>query len=205
MSRVPKDLMQEPTLCKARRKNGEPCRNPPMLGSTVCRMHGGAAPQVKRRAQQRILEASDQAAYRLVQMMQDTKIPPAVQLAAARDLLDRAGLGAKQEVSIELEVPSWEASLQELFVVYPDGPASPGKKEVVEDAVIVPDEQDAIEAANDALSEQLERQRMRRKRQGYSGAPVTPPTVRAKAVIRNQPPRQSRDVSGPDISGPNEP
>lgn len=201
MSRVPKDLMQEPTLCKARRRNGEPCRNPPMLGSSVCRMHGGAAPQVKRRAQQRILEASDQAAYRLVQMMQDTKIPPAVQLAAARDLLDRAGLSAKQEIAIELEVPNWEASIAELFVTYPDSPATNPKNEVVEDAVIVPDEQAAIEAAHDALSEQLERQRMRRKKQGYSGAPVTPPTVKARAVVRNQPPRQARDVSGPDIDG----
>jgi hypothetical protein len=42
---------------------------------------------VRRRAQQRFLEASDKAAYRLVQMMQDKTVPPAVQLAAARDLL----------------------------------------------------------------------------------------------------------------------
>lgn len=58
-----------------------------MSEPSLSQRDGGAAPQVRRRAQQRFLEASDKAAYRLVQMMQDKTVPPAVQLAAARDLL----------------------------------------------------------------------------------------------------------------------
>lgn len=45
------NLMQ---LCTARAKTtGKPCGNPPMNGGTVCRMHGGRAPQVKAKAKQR--------------------------------------------------------------------------------------------------------------------------------------------------------
>lgn len=35
---------------------------PTVKGATVCRLHGGMAPQVRRRAAQRLLEASDTAA-----------------------------------------------------------------------------------------------------------------------------------------------
>lgn len=37
-------------------RSGQPCRNRPVAGATVCRMHGGAAPQVKRKAAQRRAE-----------------------------------------------------------------------------------------------------------------------------------------------------
>lgn len=39
--------------CKARRKDGQPCGAYAIHGGTVCRMHGGAAPQVKRAAAER--------------------------------------------------------------------------------------------------------------------------------------------------------
>jgi hypothetical protein len=112
------DLMQSRTLCTARRRNGEPCQNAPMKGSTVCRMHGGAAPQVRRRAQQRLLEASDLAAAKLVTMMQDKTLPPAVQLAAARDLLDRAGVASPDELVVSLGSarPSWDDVMEGVLV-----------------------------------------------------------------------------------------
>jgi hypothetical protein len=47
--------------CSARRKNGEPCRGWAINGGRVCRMHGGAAPQVRAKAGERLLMA---AAYR---------------------------------------------------------------------------------------------------------------------------------------------
>ena len=39
-----------PLVCGAATRNGGTCRNPPMLGGTRCRMHGGAAPQVRAKA-----------------------------------------------------------------------------------------------------------------------------------------------------------
>jgi hypothetical protein len=45
--------------CRARRKSGKPCGNPPMAGGFVCRMHGGSAPQVKRAAAQRLADLID--------------------------------------------------------------------------------------------------------------------------------------------------
>lgn len=47
--------------CAAHKTNGDPCGNYAIDGGRVCRMHGGAAPQVRRAADMRLLEAS---AYR---------------------------------------------------------------------------------------------------------------------------------------------
>ncbi|MET4781236.1 hypothetical protein [Glaciihabitans sp. UYNi722] len=190
--------------CSATSKaTGERCGRWASLGMAVCVVHGGATRRAKTAAAKRIAQASGYAADMLVEFMADPKIDVKLRSSIAQDLLTRAGVNGKQEVEVMVgQMPKWEADLQELFVVYPDGPATPTKNEVVEDAVIVPDEQAAIEAAHDAFSEQLERQRTLRKKQGYSGAPVAPPTVKARAVVRNQPPRQTRDVSGPDIEGP---
>ena len=44
--------------CSARRTNGEPCRNFAMNHSTICHAHGGRAAQVRRRADQRALQAA---------------------------------------------------------------------------------------------------------------------------------------------------
>ncbi|MFF7690572.1 HGGxSTG domain-containing protein [Streptomyces syringium] len=43
--------------CGARRRDGQPCRNAPMLGGERCRMHGGAAAQVRAAAGRRLAAA----------------------------------------------------------------------------------------------------------------------------------------------------
>jgi hypothetical protein len=158
------DPIQTTTLCKARRRNGEPCRNPPMMGAAVCRMHGGAAPQVRARAQQRILEASDLAAGRLVQLMQDKNVPYAVQLAAARDLLDRAGVVQKQEVVV-VEVQPWLNVMEQILVDVLD--------DDIEDAVIVPEPKAIAQAQQD---EEVESRHLERQRNIRKGAPATRPS-----------------------------
>ena len=40
--------------CHARRRNGLPCKAWAILGGYVCRTHGGAAPQVRAKAQERL-------------------------------------------------------------------------------------------------------------------------------------------------------
>lgn len=43
-----------PTRCVAKTKRGTDCRNPPVPGATVCKFHGGYAPQVRAKAARRL-------------------------------------------------------------------------------------------------------------------------------------------------------
>jgi hypothetical protein len=161
--RIARVARDERVYCTARRRNGEPCRNAPMLGSSVCRMHGGAAPQVKRAAQMRILQASDKAAARLVEMMQDKTIPPAIQLAAARDLLDRAGLVGKQEIELDVRLQKFEQVALDILVDV-DGDDELGE---VDDNVI-----DAEVVDEEAFDEEVRQRDMLRSRRRMRGKTV---------------------------------
>lgn len=48
-------------LCRAKSsRTGKPCKKHPIRGAVVCRTHGGAAPQVKKAAEQRIKDYVDE-------------------------------------------------------------------------------------------------------------------------------------------------
>jgi len=49
--------IRQARLCRAHRKDGQPCRCYAVNGAAVCRVHGGAAGQVLRKARERLLEA----------------------------------------------------------------------------------------------------------------------------------------------------
>jgi hypothetical protein len=78
-------------LCSATTRQGNPCKGRAILGANVCRMHGGAAPQVKRSAQLRLLELIDPAIARLAHEM-DKAARSADRQRAANSILDRAGV-----------------------------------------------------------------------------------------------------------------
>ena len=94
--------------CVAHKKDGAQRLKAAIRGANVCRFDGGAAPQVRRKARERIELAADRMARELLNIATEGE-SEAVKLNAVRDALDRAGLGAKAEVS--LEVKPWERLL----------------------------------------------------------------------------------------------
>jgi hypothetical protein len=98
--------------CNATRPNGSRCKREAEDGAVVCDQHGGAAPQVRRRAAERLIMTADQAAQSLVRMMEDTEVPFGVRAKIAQDLLDRAGLIATQVHQI---IPMTEDPVMRFF------------------------------------------------------------------------------------------
>lgn len=100
--------------CTARKQNGEPCRAMAARGATVCRVHGGSAPQVKAAAKRRIDQAAEALVQRLLGFALDGDVPDAVALAAVKDALDRAGLGAKQSLELSPKpLAPWEEMMMD--------------------------------------------------------------------------------------------
>lgn len=110
---VTTDFKTGGTRCSARStRTGAPCKRPAMLGGNVCYHHGGNAPQVKAKAQRRLQQAADALVQRLLGMALDGDTPDHVALAAIRDALDRAGMGAKHSVELSAKAPEpWEELL----------------------------------------------------------------------------------------------
>jgi phosphopentomutase len=85
--------------CKGKSKqSGKQCLQPAIPGGAVCRYHGGAAPQVIRRAQERLDALVDPAIGQLRRLLNSKN--DAVVLGAVKDILDRCGYKAidRQEV-----------------------------------------------------------------------------------------------------------
>jgi hypothetical protein len=98
--------------CNATRPNGSRCKREAEPGAVVCDQHGGAAPQVRRRAAERLIMNADEAALMLVKMMEDREVPFGVRAKIAQDLLDRAGLIATQVHQI---IPTTEDPIMRFF------------------------------------------------------------------------------------------
>ena len=93
--------------CTARTHAGKPCKMWAARGATVCKMHGGAAPQVKAAARRRLEQATDALAAKLLGIALDDGASEAVRLAAIRDALDRGGVSAKTAGSVEVGTPAY--------------------------------------------------------------------------------------------------
>ena len=108
-------------LCNGTLQSGQRCRREAVDGSVVCDIHGGAAPQVRRRAAERLIMTADQAAQMLVRMMEDREVPFGVRAKIAQDLLDRAGLASTQAIKI---VPAEDDAVMRFFSGLLDDPSA---------------------------------------------------------------------------------
>lgn len=78
------------------KQTGNRCRRYREPGATVCRVHGGAAPQVRKKAALRLLELVDPAVAVLAREMVNADRSSDRQ-SAANSILDRAGVARKTE------------------------------------------------------------------------------------------------------------
>ena len=97
--------------CTATNRQGKRCGRWPIQGGFVCRLHGGAAPQVKAKALERLMLMQDMAITRLGQLALDEKFP-STSYQAVRDVLDRTMGRAVEQVRITADVNVMEDRLK---------------------------------------------------------------------------------------------
>jgi hypothetical protein len=98
--------------CNEHMGNGGRCKREAEPGSVVCRLHGGAASQVRKRAAERLIMSADHVSQKLLEWLDDPEVPYRVRAEIAQDLLDRAGLIATQVHKI---IPTTEDPIMRLF------------------------------------------------------------------------------------------
>lgn len=76
--------------CKAIKSSGERCKKSSIVGGFVCPTHGGAAPQVRAKANKRLLALVEPSLIRLGALVQQSEHMPTA-LGAIRTVLERAG------------------------------------------------------------------------------------------------------------------
>lgn len=92
------------------KRTGRQCEQDAIRGGTVCWKHGGAAPQVRRKADERIQAMVFPALARINALIGDVERgragaeSEAVALAAAREALGMAGYGPVQRVEVSGEM-----------------------------------------------------------------------------------------------------
>ena len=100
--------------CTAKSKqSGERCKREAGAGKSVCYIHGGEAPQVKEAAMRRLRDAADPVAGELVKMAMSGKVDN-IKLGAAKDLLDRAGVGEAKRIEVDITDEMLRAEIDRL-------------------------------------------------------------------------------------------
>jgi hypothetical protein len=100
-----------PRRCHAKSmRTGKPCGKYAMKGQRVCRTHGGGTKAAMARAQERVeladlkLRGLTSKAVEVLENLIDGADSESVVLSAAKDILDRGGLKAKDRVEVEASI-----------------------------------------------------------------------------------------------------
>ena len=106
--------------CTAHSKNtGKRCGSHAIKGGNVCRMHGGDAPQVKRKAAERLAEARDEALALLVKQIKAGEVEPSVALQAVVKLTETTetleGRVARREERVNVEQSELDREIERLL------------------------------------------------------------------------------------------
>lgn len=113
---VSSDPMNRPGVelerCTATNRQGQRCKRWPIRGGNVCTNHGGGAPQVKRKAAERLAELVPKAIGKLDALM-DRDEYPSVQFAASKAVIEFSEGKATERIEQEHSgglVISWQTS-----------------------------------------------------------------------------------------------
>ena len=141
--------------CTAHKSStGERCKNAAIRGGTVCRFHGGAAKNVKKKARERFNDLIDpmiNIAERMVQEALDGQLSAPDRLGLMKFIADRTGFVPGK--NIEVEMPKWEGVMTHIIRSAPlDDPdlaltAFPERAEdsdLIVDAELVEDQPDEV-------------------------------------------------------------
>lgn len=102
--------------CATVKKNGEPCGNRSVRGTGLtagssprCRMHGGQLPSVAKHAEAivnaariQLTDSTPDAVRVIMEIMKSSSTASNVRLAAAKEVLDRAGVKSGADMTIEI-------------------------------------------------------------------------------------------------------
>lgn len=159
---MPKGVLSQDAAhrCVAHKRDGERCKKAAIRGATVCRSHGGATPQVQRKARERFNDNIDpmiETAARYIKDAAEGKLDPMEALAWAKFVADRTGfVPGKTNIHVE-GPPLWEQLLT------PQDGQIPILRQIqpgdIEDAEVVDDGENELE--------RHEREEAERRQQAY--------------------------------------
>jgi hypothetical protein len=106
--------MDDDRRCRAHStRSGERCKKAAILGGTVCATHGGSAPQVRARADERLRALQPAAVIRLQEALDavlrqldrhglvvDVGPDHSIRVRTAQAILDRTGMGPSQRIDV---------------------------------------------------------------------------------------------------------
>jgi hypothetical protein len=99
--------------CLAQLRTGTQCRTEAIQGSTVCGKHGGLAPQVQKRAKERVAIVADAITQQMYAWFHDETIPIHLRLKIGQDFLDRGGID--KSMTLQIGVDPVEQLLRDLL------------------------------------------------------------------------------------------